>query len=75
MEFGEKVAKSEETASRQRAVYKEMDGLSWKQHSNFPSSWTEERNARIKFLGAEYDRLSAEYRAVWNTEPEDGKPK
>lgn len=66
MEFQVKVEKSQEIATQQQAVKKQMDGLAWKQHSQFPSSWTEERNDRISSLGAEYDRLGSEYRAVWN---------
>lgn len=66
MEFQVKVEKSREIADQQQAIKTKMDGLIWKQHSQFPKSWTEERNSRISALGEEYDRLGAEYRAVWN---------
>lgn len=66
MEFEVKVEKSREIAAQQKSVKAKMDGLIWKQHSQFPRSWTEERNARISTLGLEYDRLDAEYRAVWS---------
>jgi hypothetical protein len=66
MEFQAKVEKSQEIAAQQKAVKRQMDGLAWKQHSQFPKSWTAERNSRITTLGAEYDRLGSEYRAVWN---------
>ncbi len=66
MEFQAKVNKSQEIAAQQQAVKKQMDSLAWKQHSQFPKSWTEERNGRITSLGKEYDRLGAEYRAVWS---------